>query len=274
MKTMNAKLAMARPGCVLAGERWPGGRPLAVLLHEGIADRRSWAQVAGYLAPSMTVVAYDRRGFGETAVGDRPFSHVDDLLGVLDEVADDRAWLLGASAGGGVALDTAIAAPDRVAGLVLLGTAVSGAPDPELLDPDTQRFDTILDAAIAAGDLAEVNRLETWLWLDGPAQPEGRVAGPARQLALAMNEVILRNGDPEEAGASGIAAWERLDEVRVPVTVACGDLDVPFLIARNRELARRLPSARYHVLPGMAHQPYLEHPDQVAGLLIRAVAES
>jgi pimeloyl-ACP methyl ester carboxylesterase len=89
-----------------------------------------------------------------------------------------------------------------------------------------------------------------------------------------MNEVILRNGVPEDAGASGVDAWNRLDEVRVPVTVGCGDLDVPFLIASNRELARRLPRATCHVLPGMAHQPYLEHPDQVATLIQRAVAES
>jgi pimeloyl-ACP methyl ester carboxylesterase len=271
---MNTKLAVSRPGCVLAGDVWPGGKPLIVLLHEGVADRRGWTELAGYLAPSLTVVTYDRRGYGETPVSPEPFSHVDDLLAVLDEVANEPVWLLGASAGGGLALDTAIVAPDRVAGLVLLGSAISGAPEPEVLDPDLQRLEAPYEAAIAAGDLAELNRLTTWVWLDGPAQPEGRVAGPARQLALAMNEVILRNAAPEDAGASGVDAWNRLDEVRAPVTIACGDLDVPFLIAGNRELARRLPGASYHVLPGMAHQPYLEHPGQVASLIQRALAAS
>ena len=122
----------------------------------------------------------------------------------------------------------ALLAPDRVAGLVLFGTAVSGAPEPEL-DPDTQRFDALLDAAIAAGNLEEVNRLATWLWLDGPSSPEGRVGGEARALALDMNAIILRNGAREDEGGSGVDAWRRLDEVQVLVTVACGDLDVPFL---------------------------------------------
>jgi pimeloyl-ACP methyl ester carboxylesterase len=271
---MNTKLAVSRPGCVLAGDVFPGGKPLVVLLHEGVADRRGWTELVGYLAPSLTVVTYDRRGFGETPVSPEPFSHVDDLLAVLGEVAGEPVWLVGASAGGGLALDAAIVAPDRVAGLVLLGSAISGAPEPEVLDPDMQRLEAVYEAAIAAGDLAEVNRLATWVWLDGPAQPEGRVGGPARQLALAMNEVILRNGVPEDAGASGVDAWNRLDEVRVPVTIGCGDLDVPFLIDSNRELARRLPRARYHVLPGMAHQPYLEHPGQVAALIQHALAES
>jgi pimeloyl-ACP methyl ester carboxylesterase len=254
----------------LAAERWPGGRPVVVLLHEGVSDRRGWRQLADLLAPRTTVVAYDRRGFGETAPSTTPFTHVEDLLAVLDQVADGPAWLVGASAGGGVALDAALTAPDRVAGLVLLGTAVSGAPEPEL-DPGTQRFDRLFDEAIAAGDQDEISRLDVWLWLDGPAQPEGRVTGPARTLALDMDAIIVRNDVPEDAGASGVNAWDRLGEIQIPVTVACGDLDVPFIITRGQELARRLPHARYEVLPGMAHQPYLENPGQVARLVRIAI---
>ena len=55
-------------------------------------------------------------------------------------------WLAGASAGGGLALDAALIAPDRVAGLVVMGTAVSSAPEPEL-DAATKRFELLLDKA-------------------------------------------------------------------------------------------------------------------------------
>jgi pimeloyl-ACP methyl ester carboxylesterase len=268
---MSERFVLAREGCDLAGERWPGGAQLVVLLHEGVSDRRGWHQVAGLLAPQVTVVAYDRRGYGESPVTTAPFTHVDDVLAVLDQERAGRAWLAGASAGGGLALDTALLAPDRVAGLVLFGTAIGGAPEPEI-DPVTQRFEPLLDAAISAGDLAEQNRLETWLWLDGPAQPEGRVGGEPRALALDMNAIILHNGDREDEGGSGVDAWSRLDEVQVPVTVACGGLDVPFLVTRCQELATRLPRARYRELPGMAHQPYLEDPGQVAELLLGALA--
>lgn len=191
---------------------------------------------------------------------------------MLDQEQAGRVWLAGASAGGGLALDAALVAPGRVAGLVLLGTAVSGAPEPDL-DPDTQRFDVLLDAAMAAGDLDGVNRLETWLWLDGPSSPEGRVGGEARALALEMNAIILRNGAREDAGGSGVDAWHRLGEIGVPVTVACGELDVPFLIARSREVAGRLRGGRYRQLPAMAHQPYLEQPGQVADLVLGALKE-
>ena len=83
-----------------------------------------------------------------------------------------------------------------------MGTAVSGAPEPEL-DADTKRFDSLLEQAYAARDAQEINRLETWLWLDGPGQPEGRVGGPARKLALDMNAAIIGNGVPETEGAAG-----------------------------------------------------------------------
>ena len=268
---MGERFVIEREGCDLAGERWPVNAQLVVLLHEGVSDRRGWREVAQRLAPRVTSVAYDRRGYGESAVSTAPFTDVEDLLAVLDQEQAGRAWLVGASAGGGLALDVALVAPGRVAGLVLLGTAVSGAPEPEL-DPDTQRFDALLDAAVAAGNLDEVNRLETWLWLDGPSSPEGRVGGEARTRALDMNAIILRNGDREDGGGSGVDAWTRLDEVQVPVTVACGELDVPSLVARSQELAARLPRARYRELPGMAHQPYLEDPGQVADLLLGALA--
>jgi pimeloyl-ACP methyl ester carboxylesterase len=266
---MSERFVVARDGCDLAGERWAGGPSLLVLLHEGVSDRRGWHQVAERLAPQVTVVAYDRRGYGESPLSTAPFTHVGDLLATLDREQAEPAWLVGASAGGGLALDTALLAPDRVAGLVLIGTAVSGAPEPQI-DPVTARFEPWLEDA--AGDQAERNRLETWLWLDGPAQPEGRVSGEARALALDMNAIILRGEGREDEGDSDVDAWHRLAEVKVPVTVACGEFDVPFILARCRELAGLLPRGRYRELPAMAHQPYLEDPGQVADLVLDALA--
>jgi pimeloyl-ACP methyl ester carboxylesterase len=62
---MTERFVITLDGCDLIGERWPGGDNLVVLLHEGVSDRRGWRAVAELLAPRVTVVAYDRRGFGE-----------------------------------------------------------------------------------------------------------------------------------------------------------------------------------------------------------------
>jgi pimeloyl-ACP methyl ester carboxylesterase len=157
---------------------------------------------------------------------------------------------------------------------VLLAPAVSGAPEPDDddLDPATRRLSDAIDEAYEAGHLDELNRLEVALWLDGPAAAEGRVGGAARALALDMNAIALRSGVPEDAGSSGLDAWTRLEEIRVPAALAWGDLDVPIVIDRCRELARRLPGVREtHVLEGTAHLPYLERPQPVADLIAGAV---
>jgi pimeloyl-ACP methyl ester carboxylesterase len=258
----------------LYGERWAGGAsgPPLILLHAGVCDRRSWQAAAPALTAMGDVVAYDRRGFGETPSGTRDFRHVDDLLRVLDEVTGEPAWLIGSSNGGGLALDAALTHPGRVAGLVLLSPGVSGSPDgDEGLDPDTERLAAALTRALDEGDLATANRLETWLWLDGPAGPENRVSGPARDLALAMNGIVLANGAPEGAGRSGLDTWSQLETIGTTTLVAWGDLDIPLLIEECRTLVARLPKADHYVIEGTAHLPYLERPDTLSDVVRKAL---
>jgi pimeloyl-ACP methyl ester carboxylesterase len=261
------KFTVDRGTATLAAERWPGNGQPVILLHAGVADRRSWRGVAEALQPRTGVVAYDMRGYGETTAVTYGFTHLDDLRAVLDQVATGPVWLVGSSMGGELAIDAALSNPERVAGLVLLAPSVSGAPDPMEFDRDTERLVHLWEAAQTAGDIDEINRIEMWLWLDGPSAPEGRVSGPARALALEMNAVALKNEIPEESGKSGLAAWSRLEEISVPVTVACGDLDLPFMVSRSKELSDWLPDSRHHVLPGVAHLPYLEDPAMIADLI-------
>ena len=185
----------------LAHDHLTADGPHVALLHAGVADRRVWRDVAPALhALGADVLTVDRRGFGETPAGDGTFRHVDDLLAMLD----GPTWLVGNSMGGALALDAALLAPGQVAGLVLIASAVSGAPEGSLesLDPDTARIIQAVMAADEAGDLDAVNRHEAHLWLDGPSSPEGRVGGDARELALDMNAIALRSGAGEDAGGA------------------------------------------------------------------------
>ncbi|GAB3194975.1 alpha/beta hydrolase [Nocardioides hungaricus] len=241
----------------LAVETRGAGPPDVLLLHAGVTDQRSWAALAGRLAPSARCVSFDRRGYGRTEYDAQPgWSAVEDAVAVLDAVGIGRAVVVGASMGGRTAIDLALAHPDRVAALVLVGAAVRGAPEPEL-DGPTETLDRALDAAAEAGDLATVNRLEARVWLDGPHQPEGRVGGAARELFLAMNEVALAAPDPGEEAVLP-DAWPRLAEIAVPALVLVGEHDLRHVRGVARHLAATLPSARLVELPGVAHLPHLE----------------
>jgi pimeloyl-ACP methyl ester carboxylesterase len=275
---MRQPLEIATADGTLVADGWHGAGTAIVLLHAGVCDRRGWREVGERLAAAgRHVVAYDRRGFGDVPPAAAPFRHVEDLVAVLDAVSPDApAWLVGSSMGGEVALDAALAAPDRIAGLVLLAPAVSGDPelDEAAYNAATGGIGDAIDAAWTAGEEERCNRLEVRLWLDGPAGPEGRVGGPARALALAMNRIVIANGEPAADGAGGLDAASRLGEVAVPVTVACGELDVTLKRARSLELAEALPNATYRSLPGRAHLPYLEAPDEIAALILEVSARA
>jgi len=260
-------------GAVLAGERWSDGEPPIVLCHAGVADRRSWRTLAPLLTDLGGVVALDRRGFGETPPAGEPFSHAADLVAALAALDAGPAWLVGSSMGGGVALDAALEAPERVAGLVLFAAAVSGQPDADdALDPDTEPIDAALGAT---EDPDEINRLEAWLWLDGPTVPEGRVQGPERELVEAMNAIVIAHERDEVSdGASGVDAWSRLGELQVPVTVAWGALDVPQIIVECAMAAAQIPGAQTVVIEDAAHLPYLERPAEAAAVVRAALSRA
>lgn len=253
---------------LLAHDLLPGSGPLVVLLHAGVTDRRAWAHVAPALAEDgSAVLVPDRRGFGQTPPGPPDRTHVADLLDLLDR----PAWLVGSSMGGALALDTALTAPDRVAGLVLLGAAVSGEPEGELEDLDDQTRALAEQLRASRDDPDRRLELLTHLWLDGPSAP-GRVQGDVRERFQQMCRAVLETDQSDEAGASDLDAWSRLGEIAVPTTVAVGALDLADIRASAREIAGRVPGARLVELPGTAHLPSLDAPDAVVRLVQEARA--
>ncbi|PZP28048.1 MAG: alpha/beta hydrolase [Roseateles depolymerans] len=262
-------------GAELAVEYRPGpaDRAPLVCLHAGVTDSRLWDGVAAAAQGWRPLLRLDRRGFGQTRVVDaRPHRLIDDLRSALDAVGLSQPLeLLGCSQGGRVAIDFALAWPERVAGLTLVAPAVGGAPD-EALDPASQVLADALEAAQAAGGLDEVNRLHAHLWLDGPAQAEGRVAGAARALFLAMNQTALQ-APPAGELLLPPEAWPRLEALALPgrpLRLLCGSLDLPLMLSRCRQIARRWPQASFAELQGVAHLPSLEAPARFNALLAEA----
>lgn len=198
------------------------------------------------------------RGFGETRFEpEHGWSPVTDAVAVLDAASLDCPVVVACSMGGQTAIDLTLAHPDRVAGLVLIGTAVSGAPYPEIEEGPTAELNARIEAADSAGDFDEVARLEAWMWLDGPSAPEGRVGGPARELFLDMNGRALRAEDPGEQ-ADTPSAWPRLGEIAAPTLVMIGRLDAAAIQATDELAAEMIPGARLRFLDGVAHLPHLE----------------
>jgi pimeloyl-ACP methyl ester carboxylesterase len=229
-----------------------------LLIHAGVNDRRSWQHVVERLRSGHRCIAYDARGFGETLYErEDGWSPVSDAVAVLDAAGVERPVVVACSMGGQTAIDLTLAHPDRVAGLVLIGAAIRGAPYPDLEEGPTAELNARIEEADSAGDIDEVARLEAWMWLDGPSAPEGRVSGPVRELFLDMNRRALHAEDPGEQ-AELAAAWPRLDDIAVPTLVMIGQLDAEEIQAIDEPAAKMIPGARLRLLDGVAHVPHLE----------------
>lgn len=258
---------VALDGARLAGIEAGEGLPV-VFLHAGVADKRIWARQVTFLAQhGYRALAYDRRGYGESqAEPEAEFAHLDDLEDVLDAQGIRAAVLVGNSMGGGLAIDFALANPERVAGLVLIGTAVSGAPEAELSEDVMPMIHAMQDAE-ERGDLNLLNAVIAHAWLDGPLSPNGRVGGEARALFLDMNGKALAH--PELTGEDeSLPAYDDLADIETPTLLLVGDLDFPDIVALHEELSETLPNAFAMVLEGVAHLPSLEKPELFESILL------
>ncbi len=232
-----------------------GTGPDVLLVHAGVTDQRSWQHLVDALADHRCLT-YDARGYGRTTYQKEDgWSPVEDAAAVLRAYDAGPAVVVGSSMGGRTTIDLALAHPELVGALVLIGPAVSGAPDASY-EPEVLALDDEWEAAEAAGDLDAVNRLETRVWLDGPTAPEGRVVGAARDLFLDMNRIALEAEDPGDQVEGD--AWDRLGEIAVPTLVLVGEHDLRYVKENCAHLVATIPGARLVELPGVAHVPHLE----------------
>ena len=237
-----------------------GSGPAVLLLHEGIADRTMWDPQADRWRDRFTVIRYDHRGFGESPDPEGDFSLHLDALEVLDAAGVDRAAVIGASMGGEAALDLALAAPERVAALVLVVTTPSGWEHPP---EHLARFEEI-DAVFERDGIGPANELELRMWVDGVGREPSDVDPEVRGRISAINRALIeRQGDSEvEPAELDPPAIGRLGEVGAPTLVVTGALDQPSVNAGAAAIADGIAGAERVEIADTAHVPNLERPDE------------
>jgi 3-oxoadipate enol-lactonase len=255
------------PGAGLAYQV-TGDGPAVVLVHGFGLDMRMWEPQVEHLAARYRVVRYDCRGFGASGPFDPavPYTHAGDLVALLDHLAIDQAVLAGLSFGGRVVLQTALAAPARVAGLVLLDAVLDGVPwDPESAGALDELARQVQAGGVRAGRAA---------WL---AHPLFAAARQRPELAVQLAAMVAGypgqhwlGRDPHRPAQP--PPIEALADVATPALVVVGHRDVPGFREMSAVLARRIPGAGYRVVAGAGHMVNMEQPAAVNGLLTRFLA--
>jgi len=249
MKTVTSK-----DGTAIAYDQAGNGPPLVLV--DGALNSRAFGlngPLAAVLADRFTVITYDRRGRGGS--GDTPpyavQREIEDLAAIID-AAGGQACVYGISSGDGLALEAACAVHAKVAKLALYEPpfVVDNSRPPVPADAVQQVTGLLArgrrgaavklflreDAQVPAMGVALMPLMPAW----------GKLKAVAHTLPYDLT--IMDGGQQGQPLPPG--RWATLT---APTLVIAGGKSPAWLQNAARALARALPCASHHTLPGQTH---------------------
>jgi pimeloyl-ACP methyl ester carboxylesterase len=237
-----------------------------VMVHGALETHQNWDWVVPHLSDSLRVVAYDRRGYGDSErpngkAGSR--EHVADLAALIEHLELAPAWVVGQSGGANITLRLAGERPDLFRGIVAHEPALlSLLRDDPALAPMLERFAQLVAAfneRVAAGDDAGAAEmfveegLGEGLWSEFP--PE------FRQMTIenAANTLDDLN-DPESIAFD----LEWIEDFTRPTLLTLGDRTAPLFPPVTTRLAEAMPAAEVQEFAGAGHPIMVEQPEDFA----------
>ncbi len=231
-------------------------RPPLVLIHAFPYSLKAWEPQVQAFSEDRSVLAYDLRGLGESAVGTGQYfleDYVDDLMGLLDYLEVPKAILCGLSIGGYIALRAVERNPDRVAGLVLADTMSSADTNEGKLK--RYRYSKMIEQKGMHEFTPE--------YLDGVFLDE--TIESKKEIVQSIHHIVENNHPRGVVGgfmalASRTDTTPALSKVKVPTLVIVGEKDEVTPLAAAQSIQEKIPGAQLVVIPNAGHLSNLENP--------------
>jgi 3-oxoadipate enol-lactonase len=229
-------------------------------------DRSGWDPVVRALAEHFALLLVDNRGSGRSDDPGRRLAVSDmaeDVVTVLDAARVARAHVVGASLGGMIAQEVAIAHPDRVLTLVLACTT----PGWPFAYPMPQESVTLMATAGGHGDEAAVRR-----HVRNALSPDTVRDRPELVDRLVAHQRAHRNGTAgwyAQLGAGARFGSMRQGSITAPTLILHGTADRVVDPRNARLLAERIPGARLMLFPQLGHLFFWEAPGAFTDAVIR-----
>jgi pimeloyl-ACP methyl ester carboxylesterase len=231
-----------------------GKGPTVVFIHGWTHNMSVWDDQVPAFKSRYQVVRLDSRGFGKSTGFADQSAEPQDILLLLEALHVKKAYVVGHSRGGSVALRFASAFPNRVAGLVLYGAFPEGFPAPAEVG---QVFGSLPTIAKQNG-LDSVGKLVLGVvgWV-----PPGRtdISDRYRRLWAAYSGKDLLDPHPE-SGRTRMPPIAEYGTINVPTLVITGDHEAPFIAAAADTLAAHIPGAKKVVIPNAGHGAHFAQP--------------
>jgi len=264
---MEAPTKYAKSGDVHIAYRIFGDGPRDIVLMPGTLSHVEifWELPANeYILKRLTsfarVIVFDKRGQG---LSDRVAEHsleerIGDVQAVLDAAGSTRATVFGWSEGGPMALMFAATYPKRTSALVMFGSFASMKAEPWALSQERfDRFLGALDAHWGEGVLVDINAPS----LRGDKAFVQRFGRLERASASPGAILALMRADYESD------VRHVLPSIRVPTLILHRKDDSTVPVACGRDIAQKVPGAKYVELPGENHLLQALEPDLMDRLL-------
>ncbi len=258
------RVALADGSSLYVEELGRGRAPAVVFGHSLLCDGRMFMdQVAG-LAQDHHVINVDLRGHGRSDAPRRRYTIEDqagDYLRVMDALGVGSAVLVGLSMGGMAAVHAALAAPERVTGLVLLNTSAGAEGRSKRLE-----HAVLAKAARALGVRRWMARQSTAILFGATFRRNSpEVVSLWEDRMMALDRGAVHHAVQMLSSRPSVVA--RLPEIAAPTLVVVGDEDVATPPACARTIAQGIRGARLEVLPGTGHLSTIEEPAETTRLI-------
>jgi len=233
------------------------GLPL-VMIHGGGLNHHMWEDQFEVFAEEHRVIRYDVRNHGQSAGIPGEFKHYEDLHELLEQLSIEKAAILGLSLGGRIAIDFAIAYPERVSAIILAAPGVSGF---ELKSEIFKENSTRMDEALRAGDVELGVEYFQRSWTDGPYRTPSQVDSAVREKVKTMALNTVNKWNPESVAIElEPPAVNRLNEIQAPTLVVVGDLDMPGILEILQLIKENVAGAETFTIADVAHMVNMEKP--------------
>jgi 3-oxoadipate enol-lactonase len=259
-------------GGEIAFEAAGTGTPI-LFVHSIIADQRMWNREVAKFSADHQTIRYDLRGFGRSPPATGSFSYQGDVDALLTHLHIPSAYVVGSSMGGAIAIDFALAHPEKVRGLLLAAPGLSGGFDTPFTPDEKAAFDydeqksNEVSAAWKKGDAARAIDLLRQLWCSA-------LSGAARELFQTMvteNTAEVFGYRSMKLAQDAPPASKRLPGLKVPTSVLVGDRDNPSSVPFAKRIAEAIPRARLISVAGADHLVNLSRPDAFDEALLAGV---
>lgn len=218
-----------------------------LLLHGFTGSSLDWYDVLPLLGSRRRVIAIDHRGHGDSTKFRDPAAYtfdalLSDLGRAVDALGLERFHLVGHSMGGVIAMQYALAAPDRLASLALVDTAAAPAGRMPM---------DVIDTLVATGRSAGMGAVAELIINFLPSPSEVQRERAQKKFGALDVEALAALADELQRYPDLLP---RLAETALPTTVICGANDD--LLPACERLAAAIPHAKLEVIAGAGHSPF------------------